>query len=86
MRLEAAERVVPLRRHLVQPGPSLGEPFRAKRVERLAPRGAAGEGTRLTVTESGFDAIPAERRDEALRMNEGGWEAQVGNVKAHAER
>jgi uncharacterized protein YndB with AHSA1/START domain len=59
-----------------------GEP--PTRVEfRLAP---AGDGTRLTVTESGFDAIPAERRDEALRMNEGGWEEQVKNVKAHAER
>ena len=46
----------------------------------------AGGGTRLTVTESGFDAIPAGRRDEALRMNEGGWEEQVRNVKAHAER
>jgi uncharacterized protein YndB with AHSA1/START domain len=46
---------------------------------------AAGEGTRLTVTESGFDHIPAWRRDEALRMNTGGWEAQVRNVKAHVE-
>ena len=54
------------------------------RVEfRLEPD---GEGTALTVTESGFDSIPAERRDEALRMNTGGWEAQVKNVKAHAER
>ena len=54
------------------------------RVEfRLAP---AGDGTNLTVIESGFDALPAERRDEALRMNTGGWETQVKNVKAHAER
>src|SRR5687768_12701305 len=54
------------------------------RVEfRLEP---AGDGTRLTVTESGFDSIPAERRAEALRMNTGGWETQVQNVKAHAER
>lgn len=54
------------------------------RVEfRLEP---AAEGTNLTVTESGFEAIPAGRRDEALRMNTGGWEAQVENVKAHAER
>jgi uncharacterized protein YndB with AHSA1/START domain len=54
------------------------------RVEfRLTPDGG---GTRLVVTESGFDSIPAERRDEALRMNTGGWEAQVGNIKAHAER
>ncbi|MEA3065865.1 MAG: hypothetical protein QOJ27_2317 [Sphingomonadales bacterium] len=53
------------------------------RVEfRLEP---AGQGTRLTVTESGFDRIPVGRRDEALRMNEGGWEAQVRNVKTHVE-
>jgi uncharacterized protein YndB with AHSA1/START domain len=37
-------------------------------------------GTRLTVVESGFDQIPAERRDEAFRMNEGGWAAQVENI------
>jgi uncharacterized protein YndB with AHSA1/START domain len=54
------------------------------RVEfRLEP---AGEGTELKVVESGFDLIPAERREEALRMNTGGWEQQVKNVKAHAER
>ncbi|HEX8625150.1 MAG TPA: SRPBCC family protein [Allosphingosinicella sp.] len=54
------------------------------RVEfRLEP---AGGGTNLTVVESGFDALPAERRDEALRMNTGGWETQMKNVKAHAER
>lgn len=42
-------------------------------------------GTRLTVTESGFDALPAERKPIALRMNEGGWEEQVGNIKRHVE-
>jgi uncharacterized protein YndB with AHSA1/START domain len=41
-------------------------------------------GTRLTVTESGFDRIPAHRRDEAFRMNSGGWAQQVENIKAHA--
>jgi len=40
-------------------------------------------GTKLTVTESGFDRIPAERRDEAFRMNSGGWEAQVKNIEAY---
>jgi len=43
-------------------------------------------GTRLTVVESGFDAIPDERREEAMRMNEGGWEEQVRNIKDHVER
>src|SRR5438876_11848895 len=30
-------------------------------------------GTRLTVTESGFDRIPLERRATAFAANEGGW-------------
>jgi uncharacterized protein YndB with AHSA1/START domain len=42
-------------------------------------------GTRVTVTESGFDRLPPHRRDEAFRMNRGGWEAQVVNLKAHAQ-
>ncbi|MCG6156992.1 SRPBCC family protein [Rubinisphaera margarita] len=40
-------------------------------------------GTRLTVIESGFDNIPAARRDEAFRMNEGGWAEQVKNIQKH---
>jgi uncharacterized protein with PIN domain/uncharacterized protein YndB with AHSA1/START domain len=43
----------------------------------------ATEGTRLTVVESGFDALPPERRDEAFRMNEGGWTEQLQNVSRH---
>jgi uncharacterized protein YndB with AHSA1/START domain len=34
-------------------------------------------GTRLTITESGFDALPAARREQAYRANEGGWEHQL---------
>jgi uncharacterized protein YndB with AHSA1/START domain len=41
------------------------------------------EGTRLTVVESGFDSIPAGRRDEAFRMNDGGWAEQVENIRKH---
>jgi uncharacterized protein YndB with AHSA1/START domain len=37
-------------------------------------------GTRLTVIESGFDAVPAARRDEAFRMNSQGWAAQVERI------
>ena len=40
-------------------------------------------GTRLTVTESGFDALPPGRRDEAFRMNEPGWAEQMTNVERH---
>ena len=42
-------------------------------------------GTRLVVVESGFDKVPAHRREEALRMNDGGWTQQVQNIKAHVE-
>jgi uncharacterized protein YndB with AHSA1/START domain len=34
-------------------------------------------GTRLTITESGFDAIPVARRAKAFAANEGGWEKQA---------
>ena len=34
------------------------------------------DGVRLTITESGFDAVPLERRAEAFKANEGGWEHQ----------
>lgn len=43
-------------------------------------------GTRLTVIESGFGSIPEERREEAMRMNEGGWTQQVQNIRNHVER
>jgi uncharacterized protein YndB with AHSA1/START domain len=33
-------------------------------------------GTRLTITESGFDNIPLERRAKAFTANEGGWAIQ----------
>ena len=41
------------------------------------------EGTRLTVVESGFDRIPAHRRDEAFRMNSAGWNGQLENIRRH---
>ncbi|MBZ5590483.1 MAG: SRPBCC family protein [Acidobacteriia bacterium] len=43
----------------------------------------APEGTLLTVVESGFDRIPLQRREEALRMNDQGWTEQMKNVAAH---
>ena len=38
-------------------------------------------GTLLVLSESGFDKIPSHRRDEAYRMNEGGWSAQMKNIE-----
>jgi uncharacterized protein YndB with AHSA1/START domain len=43
-------------------------------------------GTLLVVTESGFDKVPAERRAEAFRMNDGGWTQQMKNIEAHVAR
>lgn len=40
-------------------------------------------GTLLHLTESGFDKIPAARRAEAFRMNEGGWAVQLENIKQY---
>lgn len=40
-------------------------------------------GTKLTITESGFDKVPSARRALAFRMNEGGWEAQTKNIEAY---
>src|SRR5258708_38170594 len=37
-------------------------------------------GTLLRVVESGFDQIPAARREEAFRMNRGGGGRQVGEI------
>jgi uncharacterized protein YndB with AHSA1/START domain len=42
-------------------------------------------GTKLTVTESGFSHVPAYRRAEAFRMNDGGWAEQMKNIKSHVE-
>jgi uncharacterized protein YndB with AHSA1/START domain len=42
-------------------------------------------GTHLTIVESGFDRIPADRRDEALRMNAQGWTAQIDNIRSYID-
>ncbi len=45
----------------------------------------AGAGTLLTIVESGFDRVPAHRRERAFRMNDGGWAAQAESIKRHVE-
>ena len=44
-----------------------------------------GEATLLTIVESGFDRVPAHRRERAFRMNEGGWAGQAENIQKHVE-
>jgi uncharacterized protein YndB with AHSA1/START domain len=43
----------------------------------------AGDGTLLTVTESGFNAIPEHRRAVAFQMNDGGWTEQVQRIRRY---
>lgn len=40
-------------------------------------------GTRLTVTESGFDDVPLARRAQAYRMNSEGWAWQLQSIESH---
>ena len=41
------------------------------------------EGTRLTVTETGFDRIPPSRRGKAYRENEAGWSGQMEAIRKY---
>jgi uncharacterized protein YndB with AHSA1/START domain len=47
---------------------------------RLEP---TAEGTRLTITESGFEALSNPRRLEVLRGNTEGWNIQANNIAAY---
>ena len=49
---------------------------------RLTP---TADGTHLVITETGFEALPAGRQPDALRMNGSGWAEQTRNIKAHVE-
>lgn len=49
---------------------------------RLEP---TASGTRLTITETGFEGVPAWRRAEAFRMNDRGWGIQIERIKAYVE-
>ncbi len=44
------------------------------------------DGTLLTVTESGFDSVPLERRAKAFEMNERGWAAQMTLIAKYLAR
>ena len=42
-------------------------------------------GTRLTVVETGFEALPAHRVADGLRMNDSGWADQMISIRKHVE-
>jgi uncharacterized protein YndB with AHSA1/START domain len=43
----------------------------------------ADGGCQLTIRETGFDKIPAERRVKAREMNDGGWAEQMQRIEAY---
>jgi uncharacterized protein YndB with AHSA1/START domain len=47
---------------------------------RLEP---TSKGTLLTLTESGFEGVPADRREEALLRNDEGWTQQMKNIEKY---
>ena len=44
------------------------------------------DGTLLTITEAGFDQLPPERRDEAFKGNEEGWEHQTRLIEKYLSK
>lgn len=50
---------------------------------RLEP---TSNGTLLTLTESGFDKLPADTREEFFRRNDGGWSQQMENIEKHVSK
>ena len=42
-----------------------------------------GDGTKLTVVESGFAALPDAIRERSLLDNTSGWEEQMRNIQAY---
>ena len=47
---------------------------------------STSDGTRLVISESGFNALPDDaRRIDALRLNTQGWNEQAKNIEGHVE-
>ena len=66
--------------HAIEPGVDYSnEPSTLVRFELEEVSG----GTMLTVTESGFDRIPIERRAKAFAANEGGWTHQMKLIEKY---
>ena len=55
-------------------------------VEFTLEEAPGSSGTLLTIVESGFARLPAARRAQAFRANEGGWTAQLQNIERHVSQ
>ncbi len=85
--MDAPRRLV-LRWHLDPVDADTSEAVIAKlpttEVEFLLEPTDAG-GTRLTITESGFAALPADRHAEQIRGNGEGWDIQSEHIRVHVD-
>lgn len=45
----------------------------------------SGDGSKLTVRETGFEKLPEEKRLQAFRDNQEGWDAQTKNIMNFVE-
>jgi uncharacterized protein YndB with AHSA1/START domain len=61
------------------------DPATAARTSVEFTLAAEGDGTRVTIVESGFDSLPPGERDSALRGNTEGWNIQADNLREYAE-
>lgn len=75
------QQVDPLRRFAIQTTP---EPSGSYQVTTYTLR-EENQGTRLTVIHSGYDAMPAEARSNAMEQNAFGFGMMLENVKAYVE-
>lgn len=67
----------------VDPDTEYGPDAKVRVEFRLEP---TESGTRLTITETGFQQFPEAKRLEVLRSNTEGWDIQAKNIADHAER
>ena len=44
------------------------------------------EGTRITVTEAGFEGLPEDVRQPRFDLNNKGWDMQMNNIAAYLQR
>ena len=54
-------------------------------VELTLDEAPGGNGTLLTIVESGFARLPPERRAEAFRSNGDGWQKQLANIERYVQ-
>ncbi len=66
--------------HAIEPGADYSDEPATLIVFTLEP---TPEGVLLTVTESGFDQIPLERRAKAFEANDQGWGIVLGLIEKH---